>query len=257
VSAGLELSGLRLVERGGAPLVEVAELRVAPGESLGIVGESGSGKSLLLRSLIGLLPDGVRRAAGEVRLDGAPVHGHADVRGQIGLVLQDPGSALDPVRRVGAQIADVRRAVRGLPRAVAASDAVALLDRVGIRDAAATARLYPHELSGGMRQRAAIAVALAAEPRFLLCDEPTTALDVTVQQRVLDLLSSLRAEGLGLVFVSHDLPVVAQVSERIMVMRHGQVIESGVTDEVIAAPASDYFSELIAEARALEGGSDG
>ncbi|MFZ4893035.1 ABC transporter ATP-binding protein [Plantibacter sp. Mn2098] len=261
-AAQLRASGITVTtERGRRVLVDDVGFSVRAGRCVGIVGESGSGKSVLLRSVIGLLPDGLRLRSGEVSLDGAALGRRsgsaADPRRAIGLVLQDPGAALDPIMTIGAQLSQVRRVLVGSGKRAAAEEAVELLDRVRLREPGRVAGQYPHELSGGMRQRASIALALAAGPRFLLCDEPTTALDVTVQRRVLELLHTLSVEeGLGIVFVSHDLPVIAEISDDMIVMRHGRVVESGPTGRLVDAPESDYLQELVAEARALANGGD-
>ncbi len=219
----------------GQRLVDGVSFSVAAGESLGIVGESGSGKSLTLRRILGLLPDGVHAAEGEV-----------DVRGRAAMVFQDPLTALDPLARVGAQVAEVSRYAHRSGHAAAAAHARELLAQVGL-DAPRLFRARPFELSGGQRQRVVIALALARDPQILLCDEPTTALDVTVQRQVLDLLDALRREwGLAMVFVSHDLAVVAQVCSRLLVMREGRVEERGETDEVLARPQADYTRRLLA-----------
>jgi oligopeptide/dipeptide ABC transporter ATP-binding protein len=236
---------------GGARVVDGISLELERGGALGIVGESGSGKSLTLRALIGLLPSAVEVKGGSVTLEGQNLafsgrHARSQRRRRMAMVFQDSLSALDPVYTVGAQIAEVERQVMGLPRAKAWDRAVELLDLVGIREPARRAHAYPHELSGGMRQRAMLAVALATEPEILLCDEPTTALDVTVQAQVLKLLADLRQElGLALVFVSHDLAVVRQLCEQLVVMYTGRVVESGRTAELLSDPLHPYTRGLL------------
>ena len=230
----LELTDLSLAA-GRTPLVHGVSLAVAPGEAVGIVGESGSGKSLTLRAAIGLLPPGVRRTGGEVAL-----------RAHAGLVLQDPLAALDPLATVGSQLAEVCRTAGGLPRAAARDRALELLHLVGIPDPPIRARELPGALSGGQRQRVVLAIALAAEPGILLCDEPTTALDVTVQRRILDLLARLREQlGLAMLFVSHDLAVVGEVCSRIVVMHDGRVVETGPTRRILTAPEHPYTRMLL------------
>jgi len=216
-------------------LVHGVSLTVAPGEAVGIVGESGSGKSLTLRAVMGLLPRGVHRSGGRVQVDGTAA-----------MIFQDPLSFLDPLARIGRQVAEVCAAVgRTSPRA-ARVRALELLESVRLPDAADLARRYPHQLSGGQRQRVLLALALAQEPDLLLCDEPTTALDVTVQREVLDLLAQLRAERrLSILFVSHDLAVVTQVCERVVVLRGGRVVETGAALDVVTSPASDYTRSLV------------
>jgi ABC-type glutathione transport system ATPase component len=230
---GLLVEDLRVA--GEVELLHGVSLGVEPGGALGVVGESGSGKSLTLRAVMGLLPRGLRATGGTVR-----------VAGTAAMIFQDPLTFLDPLMRVGNQVAEVSRAVRGGTRHAARARALELLDTVRLPEAAALARRYPHQLSGGQRQRVLLALALAQEPDLLLCDEPTTALDVTVQREVLELLATLRAErGLSLVFVSHDLAVVAQVCERVVVLREGRVVEEGPTVDVVTRPAHDYTRSLV------------
>jgi ABC-type glutathione transport system ATPase component len=230
---GLLVEDLRVA--GEVELLHGVSLGVEPGGALGVVGESGSGKSLTLRAVMGLLPRGLRVTGGTVR-----------VAGTAAMIFQDPLTFLDPLMRVGNQVAEVSRAVRGGTRHAARARALELLDTVRLPEAAALARRYPHQLSGGQRQRVLLALALAQEPDLLLCDEPTTALDVTVQREVLELLATLRAErGLSLVFVSHDLAVVAQVCERVVVLREGRVVEEGPTVDVVTRPAHDYTRSLV------------
>ena len=231
---------------GRARVVDGVSLRVEGGHSLGIVGESGSGKSLTLRGVMALTPGAVRIDSGSVALDGEPMplHGRrarAARRGRIAMIFQDPLSALDPVHTAGAQIAEIARRVGGRSRTGAWDRAIELLELVGIREARRRARDFPHQLSGGMRQRVMIAMALASEPSVLLCDEPTTALDVTVQAQVLDLLDSLRAElRLALVFVSHDLAVVREICEEVAVMYAGRFVETGPAADLLERPRHPY-----------------
>jgi ABC-type dipeptide/oligopeptide/nickel transport system ATPase component len=229
----LEARGLsvRIGRRGrGYRVVDEVSLQVADGGSLGIVGESGSGKSLTLRALMALLPAAAAPDGGTIALHGAPVPlagrgARAARRGTMAMVFQDSLSALDPVQTVGAQIAEVPRRVLGASRHASQARAVELLDLVGIPSPAQRAGSYPHQLSGGMRQRVAIAIALATEPQVLLCDEPTTALDVTVQAQVLELIRGLRDRlRLGLIFVSHDIAVVRQVCDDIAIMYAGRIV---------------------------------
>jgi oligopeptide transport system ATP-binding protein len=235
-------------------LVAVAEasLSLGRGECLGIVGESGSGKSQLVLAATGLLaPNG--RASGSVRLDGLELLG-ADratwrsVHGRrIGFVFQDPMSALAPHLSIGAQLTETIRAHARVSRAAARARALALLGRVRMPDPGLRLRQYPHELSGGLRQRAMIAVALAAGPELLIADEPTTALDVTVQRRVLDLFRELRRElGMALVLITHDLGVVAGLCDRVLVMYAGRIVEEGPVEALFAAPRHPYTAALLA-----------
>ncbi|RBM06296.1 ABC transporter ATP-binding protein [Streptomyces sp. PT12] len=259
--SGLRVEGLRVTVRAGAAertVVDDVSFAVEAGGALGIVGESGSGKSMTLRAVLGLLPARARVEAGRATAFGTTrALGPRGLRdagpGRVGMVFQDPLSALDPLARVGAQVREVCRVVGGEGRRSARDRSVALLTQVGLPDPAALARRYPHELSGGQRQRVVIALALAARPRILLCDEPTTALDVTVQATILRLLADLRRDlGLTVVFVSHDLPVVTSVCDSVTVLRHGRVTEAGPVAEVLTAPRHPYTRELIDAARALE-----
>jgi oligopeptide/dipeptide ABC transporter ATP-binding protein len=250
----LTVSDLRLVadaQPGGAPVELVAgtTLQASRGEIVGVVGESGSGKSLTLRAIAGLLPPGVHLAGGEIDVAGIDVARAKakDLRrlnGEtVGMVFQEPMSALNPTMRIGAQIAE---AARAHSRAEAKSRAVDLLGRMGFKEPARQYRLYPHELSGGMRQRVMIAIALAADPPLLLCDEPTTALDATVTMRVLDLLGDLVRElDIGIVFVTHDLGVAARLCNRIVVMYAGRVVEEGPADDVLRRPRHPYTLALL------------
>jgi ABC-type dipeptide/oligopeptide/nickel transport system ATPase component len=247
----LEIDGLR-IHAGATPLVDGVSLTLARGESLGIVGESGSGKSLTCRSVLGILPDGLSHTADRLALDGVDLRtlsprAWRDVRGtRVGAVFQDPASYLNPSLTVGRQLVEVLRVKAGRPRRAARAEAVALFGRLGLRDPDLVAHRYPHELSGGMLQRVLIAIAIAESPDLLIADEPTTALDATVQAEVLDVLADLRRDrGLALLFVSHDLAVVAQVCERIVVMRHGRIVEAGATAEVLAAPQHPYTRALL------------
>jgi oligopeptide/dipeptide ABC transporter ATP-binding protein len=252
--AALSVDNLGIsVERPSGRLwaVDGVSFDVAPGAALGVVGESGSGKSLTLRGLMALVPPGVKIESGAVLLGGdeLPLSGRAARRSRrrrMAMVFQDPLSALDPVHSVGAQVAEVPQRVLGLSRRRSWERAIELLRLVGIPDPARRARAYPHQLSGGMRQRVVIAIALASEPAVLLCDEPTTALDVTVQAQVLDLIDSLRARlDLTVVFVSHDLAVVRQLCDDIAVMYTGRLVETGPTTRVLERPRHPYTLGLL------------
>ncbi|MBF8189976.1 ABC transporter ATP-binding protein [Nonomuraea sp. K274] len=229
------------------------------GESLGLVGESGSGKSTLALAMLGLLPDSAR-VGGSVKVAGAEVVGAGAkvlnrIRGrEIGLVYQDALVSLNPVRNVGGQITEVIRRHRpGTGRREARTLAVEALGKVGITDPARRFSQYPHEFSGGMRQRVAIAMALAAHPRLLVTDEVTTALDVTVQAQVLGLLTTLRSDSdMAMIVVSHDLDVVRGVTERVAVMYGGRIVETGPTAAVFAGPAHPYTAGLIASIPSIE-----
>ena len=231
----------------GRPILHDITFEVARGERVGIVGESGSGKSLTALAAMGLLPPGSERS-GEIALEGELLgHDEArfdDLRGDdIGMVFQEPMTALNPVMTIGDQIIE-GLAIHGR-RAGAARRAREMLDRVGLE--AISADRYPHELSGGQRQRVVIAIATVLSPKVLIADEPTTALDVTVQRRILDLLDDLVAElDMGLVLVSHDLAVVAERTDRLLVMRRGRIVEAGATRDVLRAPQHDYTRALAA-----------
>src|SRR6267378_3861625 len=220
------------------PVNEVS-LHIAEGESLGLVGESGSGKTMLSLALMGLLPPGAR------------------VGGEVAMIFQEPMTSLNPVMRIGAQIEE---AVRAHQPKLAASEverkAIDALRRAAIPEPESRAQQFPHQLSGGLRQRAMIAMALAAGPRVLIADEPTTALDVTVQKQILDLLDRLRRElKLGLLFITHDLGVVAQVAERVAVMYAGRIIEEGPAQEVLTKPKHPYTQGLLKASPTLKRGA--
>ncbi|WP_368499395.1 ABC transporter ATP-binding protein [Herbiconiux sp. A18JL235] len=248
----LRVDDLRIRTDAGTGLVHGVSFSVPRGGTLGIVGESGSGKSLTCRAVLGILPPGLHTSSGSVVFDGQEVTqlGYREwqaLRGtRISAVFQDPASYLNPSLTVGRQLAEVLRVKTGLGRRAAHQRAVELFAGMGLREPAHVYHQYPFELSGGMLQRVLIAIALAAEPELLIADEATTALDVTVQAEVLDLLDDLRRErSLTLVLVSHDLAVVAQVCEHVVVMRDGAIVEAGPTDEVLRRPAHDYTRSLI------------
>ncbi|MFJ7906512.1 ABC transporter ATP-binding protein [Kitasatospora sp. NPDC096204] len=237
---------------GHVRAVDGVNFTLGAGQALGIVGESGSGKSTVAYGLLGLHRGTGARIGGSVRVAGvdAVTAEDAELRrlrgGLAAMVFQDPLSALDPYYAVGDQIAEVVRVHRPVSRRDARARAVEVLDRVGIPDAARRSRSRPHEFSGGMRQRVLIAMALACEPRLLVADEPTTALDVTVQAQILDLLHELRAEtGAGLVLVTHDLGVVAGSVDRVLVMKDGRAVEHGPVTEVLGAPREPYTRALL------------
>jgi oligopeptide/dipeptide ABC transporter ATP-binding protein len=236
-------------------LVDDVSFSVAPGERYGVVGESGSGKSMTLRAIAGLLPAGVEVLSGEIDYAGKdllsmPARQRRALMGPaIAMIFQEPLTALNPTARVGAQIAEGPREHLGLSRRQARQVAIDMMRRTGIPDPERRAQAFPHELSGGMRQRIMIALALSCSPKILLCDEPTTALDVTVADQVLKLLSALCDDlGTALVFVTHDLAVVAQTCQRIGVMYSGRIVERGSVPEVFAVPRHPYTSGLIESA---------
>lgn len=225
---------------------------VSEGEIVGVVGESGSGKTQTAFSLLGLLPRGGRVVAGSIRYDGRELAGAGQdvfqqLRGKgIAYVPQEPMSNLDPSFRIGYQLVEPMRAVLGLSAATARSRALELLARVGINDPKRTFDAYPHEISGGMAQRVLIARAVSCNPRLLIADEPTTALDVTVQAEVLDLLRELQREsGMGVMLVTHNLGVVADICDRVVVMQHGRVVEQGEVEEIFKNPQDPYTRMLL------------
>ena len=240
------------LSRGVVHAVRGASFDVQAGEALGLVGESGSGKTVALRAIVGLLPRSGAVTAGSIMFDGEDVEAigedrRRELRGRsIAMVFQDPLTALNPVMRVGDQIAELPRTRLGRTRGQANDRALELMRLVGIPDAARRIRAYPHELSGGLRQRVMIAIALSGDPRVILCDEPTTALDVTIQDQILKLLSALRKQlGVAIVFVSHDLAVIAQTCGRVAVMYGGIVVEAGPVESVFRNPRHPYTLSLL------------
>ena len=253
----LEVRDLRTTfatsEGGALTAVDGVGFSVRAGETLAIVGESGSGKSVTALSIMRLLPAEVGRiAGGSIRLRGRELTTLAEaemqtVRGkQIGMVFQEPMTSLNPVHTVGAQVAEVVERHDGLDRARAQAYAVEMLALVGIPEPGRRATNYPHELSGGLRQRVMIAMALACRPSVLIADEPTTALDVTIQAQILDLLEDLQAQlGMALVFITHDLGVVAEIADRVLVMYAGQVVEAAAVADLFARPRMPYTAGLL------------
>ncbi|KUN15958.1 ABC transporter ATP-binding protein [Streptomyces corchorusii] len=240
------------VEFGALRAVDGLSFRLAKGAALALVGESGSGKSTVAGALLGLHRGTGARVGGSVRVAGTDVQAASDeelrrLRGaKAAMVFQDPLSSLDPYYAIGDQIAEVYRVHTRVSRRAARARAVEVLERVGIPDAARRSRSRPHEFSGGMRQRALIAMALACAPDLLIADEPTTALDVTVQAQILDLLHGLREEtGMGLLLVTHDVGVAAESVDDVLVMRQGRAVERGPVGAILAAPAEPYTRELL------------
>ena len=244
---------VRLVtQRGPADAVRGVSFALERGETLGLIGESGCGKSLTALALLGLLPESAV-VSGSIRFDGKELVGQSDaelcrLRGnRIGIVFQEPMTALNPLHPIGRQVAEPLRLHQQLSAPAARKQAIALLDRVGLPDAARRADAYPHQLSGGQRQRVTIAMALACGPDLLIADEPTTALDVTIQGQILDLIAGLVAErGMALLLISHDLGVIAQNVARMLVMYGGTVVESGPTEAVFGRMAHPYTQGLFA-----------
>jgi peptide/nickel transport system ATP-binding protein len=238
--------------RGTARVVNGLSYDVHPGETVAIVGESGSGKSVGVLALLGLLPRQVATVEGSATFRGTELVGLDEealrqVRGAgIGMVFQDPMTSLNPVLTVGRQVVEALRAHRRIATEVARERAAGLLDEVGIPDPRSRLDAYPHELSGGMRQRVMIAIALAGEPAVLVADEATTALDVTVQAQILELIERLQADhGTGVVWITHDLGVVAGTADRVLVMYGGRVVEEGPVDAVFGRPAHPYTRGLL------------
>ncbi len=249
----LEVKDLRVrlqTQRGPAEAIRGVSFTLQRGETLGLVGESGCGKSITAMALMGLLPENAQ-VTGSIRLDGQELAGQSDavlrqLRGnRIGMIFQEPMTALNPVHTIGDQVAEPLRVHRGLARDAARARSIALLERVGIANAAGRVDAYPHQFSGGQRQRITIAMALACEPELLIADEPTTALDVTIQGQILDLIHDLVQErSMALLLISHDLGVIAQNVQRMMVMYGGSVVESGQTTRVFAHMAHPYTRGL-------------
>ncbi|MFZ4756769.1 MAG: ABC transporter ATP-binding protein [Burkholderiaceae bacterium] len=261
----LEVRDLRVslrTARGPAEAVRGVSFSLERGQTLGVIGESGCGKSVTALALMGLLPE-TARIDGSVRFAGRELVGLPDaelcrVRGdRIGMVFQEPMTSLNPLHTIGRQVAEPLRLHRGLGAGAARAEAVRLLERVGLPDARRRVDAYPHQLSGGQRQRVTIAAALACGPDLLIADEPTTALDVTIQAQILDLIADLVAErGMALILISHDLGVVAENVDRMLVMYGGQIVEQGPTPVVFARRAHPYTRGLFG-ARPRLGGARG
>jgi peptide/nickel transport system ATP-binding protein/oligopeptide transport system ATP-binding protein len=242
-------------DRGPVRALDGVSFTLAEDELLGVVGESGSGKSMTLKAILGVLPPEAKVTSGNVVLDGTDLTGLSHsalnkVRGRrIAMIFQEPMSALNPVMRVGNQIAEGPRVHLGMGRAQSVQRALELMRRVGIPDPERRFRAFPHEFSGGMRQRVMIAIALSCDPELILCDEPTTALDVTIQDQILRLLAQLcRESGTSLIFVTHDLPVVAQICHQVAVMYAGRIVERGTVSAVFRAPLHPYTLGLLRSA---------
>ena len=260
----LDVRGLKtvfLTRRGEVHAVNDVSFHLSAGELLGVVGESGSGKSVTMMSLIGLLPSppavvrGGQVMLGDTDILRLPPEGLRDIRGRrIGFVFQDPMTSLNPVFTVGDQISEPLRRHMGMTKRQAADRAVELLDLVGIPDARRRLADYPHQFSGGMRQRVMIAIALACDPEVLIADEPTTALDVTIQAQILELVRELRTKlGMAIVWITHDLGVIAGIADRVMVMYAGQVVEQAPVRELFASPRHPYTRALLQTIPSLSG----
>ncbi|MFF8913275.1 ATP-binding cassette domain-containing protein [Streptomyces sp. NPDC015032] len=258
----LDVRDLTIRTADGQTLVDGLSLTMAPGERLGLIGESGSGKSLTTLAVLGLLPDGMT-VTGSAELAGTQIVGADEkqltrVRGRdAAIVFQEPLTALDPLMRVGRQIAEPLSRRRGLKGAELKRSVSEALEQVRLPEPDRIARAFPHEISGGQRQRVALAMALACDPRLLIADEPTTALDVTVQSDMLDLLDTLvRERDMAVLFVSHDLAVVSKVADRVLVMKDGRAVEEGDVRAIVRTPREEYTKALVASARQLESALD-
>lgn len=254
----VEIDGLT-VDFDGIRVVRGVSLSLARGEALGIVGESGCGKSVTWLAALGLLPTNAG-VSGSVRLDGEEILGAPAPRldrirgGRIAMIFQDPASALNPVIRIGHQICEVLTRHQGLSGGAIRAEAKRLLDLVGLPDSARRLDAYPHELSGGQNQRVMIAMALAGRPDMLVADEPTTALDATIQAQILDLLTTIRQEtGMAIVLISHDLGVVSETCNRIMVMYGGRIVEAATSGTLFTQPRHPYTQGLLAALPSFEG----
>ena len=239
--------------RRRTPILRNVSLDIAPGEVHGLVGESGAGKTMIGKVILGIQPSRAVVTGGSVLLDGRdithlPERERRRLMGRgLGLIPQDPMTSLNPAGRIGGQIADVLRLHLGMDRAAARARALELLNDVHIREPERVLRQYPHELSGGMRQRVLIAIAFACRPKLIVADEPTTALDVTVQRQVLALIKEMQAQdGASILFVTHDLGVVAKTCDRVTVLHGGRVLEAGDTRAIVEAPQHDYTKALMA-----------
>jgi len=238
---------------GNAPVLRDVSLSVARGEVHGLVGESGAGKSTIAKAILGILPGGIRITQGTIKLGGRDLlalgaHARRRLLGaEVSLIPQDPLTALNPARRIGAQLTDGLRLWRGLSARDAQTRALALLDDVQMREPARVMRAYPHELSGGMRQRVLIAAAFALDPKLVIADEPTTALDTTVQKQILRLIRAMQERhGTSVIFVTHNLGVVAQICDRATLLYMGKVMEQGTTRDLIEVPHHPYTQALMA-----------
>jgi peptide/nickel transport system ATP-binding protein len=253
MSALLEIDGLEVRIDGGARLLRGVSLQAGAGRVVGLVGESGAGKTMVSRAVLGILPGNARITAGAIRFDGRDITRLPEAQRrhllgrEIAFIPQNPMTALNPVERVGPQVTDVLRLHLGMDRAAAAARALELMRDVHLRDPERILRAFPHELSGGQRQRVLIAIAFACRPRLVIADEPTTALDVTVQKQILRLIRELQAgSGTAILFITHDLGVVAKLCEHVVVMHGGRVLESAPAESLFAHPAHEYTRALLA-----------
>ncbi|MDP4170432.1 MAG: ABC transporter ATP-binding protein [Bacillota bacterium] len=263
ISNLLEVKNLRTsFYEGDAKLEAIRGINfnVNKGEILGIVGESGSGKSVMVKSILGIIPDNAKVDAGEIVLDGRHIENLTKkemrtLRGRdISMIFQDPMTALNPLKKAGDHITDLLIRVRGMNKKEAKNEAIELLRIVGIPSPEKRVNQYPHEFSGGMRQRVLIAMALSCKPKLLIADEPTTALDVTIQAQILELLKKLQSENeMSVVLITHDLGVVATICSRILVMYGGMVMEEGMAEEIFYQPKHPYTKALLNSIPRLDG----
>jgi len=260
----IEVRGLRVgfqTAGGTVAAVDDVDFSVRAGETLAIVGESGSGKSVMSLSLLRLVPSAI--TSGEIRFRGEdllarPAHAMRDIRGgRIGMIFQEPNTSLNPVQTIGDQIVEAIQLHQAVAKAAARARAVEVLEMTGIPSPAARMKSYPHELSGGMRQRAMIAMALACRPELLIADEPTTALDVTVQAQILDLMRELKANsGAAIILITHDLGVVAEMADRVAVMYAGRIVEIAPVTDLFDGPEHPYTIGLLSSMPSIDGDSE-
>lgn len=253
MSAILDIRRLRARLKDGGNLIRDVSMQVQAGEVHGLVGESGAGKTMIARAILGILPESVRIIGGQIRFDDADLLVmHPSARRkllgrQLAMIPQDPLTALNPSRRIVRQITDVLRHHLKLSRSESRAEALRLLQEVHIRDPEQVLERFPYELSGGMRQRVLIAIAFACKPKLIVADEPTTALDVTVQKQILRLIAEMKARhGTAMLFVTHDLSVVAQMCDRVTVLHSGMVVEDGTTSQILSSSAQPFTRALMA-----------
>ncbi len=247
----LEIGNL-CVSIGDTPILRGVDLQVETGKILGLVGESGGGKTMVCKAVLGILPESARIATGSIRFEGRELlaMGAQERRGLLGrsiaMILQNPMTALNPAFRIESQMTDVLRLHMGLDKAAARARALELLHAVHIRDPERVLRLYPHELSGGMCQRVVISIAFSCKPKLIIADEPTTALDVTVQHQILRLIRDLqRTTGTSVLFITHDLGVVAKICDSVSVIHAGRILESGPVERIFSSQQHPYTEALI------------
>ncbi|MEO2208291.1 ABC transporter ATP-binding protein [Paenibacillus pabuli] len=264
MSTLLGVDRLSVAYRSGSPALQNVSFAMNAGEIVGIVGESGSGKSTLLRALLGMLPDGGQYTGGDVIFQGKSILSYSQrdwggIRGRrMAMIFQDSGSYLNPIRQVGSQYIEAIRTHYELSKKAAYVMAVDMLSQMGLDDPERMMNMYPGQLSGGMKQRTAIAMAVTMEPELLLADEPTSALDVTTQVEVIKRLTNLRArQGTGMIIVTHNIAVAAHMADHIGVMQNGSLVEFGQTSSIITSPRHAYTRELLAAVPELEGNTDG